>query len=84
MEETGHESKEALISETRTRVDRLLKVKHMMRSNEVDLVNSLAEKLERYGEKTFVSAKQLFWLRDMEERYVPDPRQNNLFEETET
>lgn len=80
MPETGHTTKEELIDEAQTLVARLVTVKHKLRENECEFVLSLDEKLRRYGYGAFVSPKQLFWLRDLEQRYVDDPRQMNLLE----
>jgi len=37
---------------------------------EQDFVASLVDRFEQYGIKTVVSSKQLFWLRDLKERYL--------------
>lgn len=37
---------------------------------EQDFVASLVDRFEHYGIKTVVSSKQLFWLRDLKERYL--------------
>lgn len=34
-----------------------------------EFVLGLAQRLEQYGEKTSVSRKQIFWLRDLAERH---------------
>jgi hypothetical protein len=83
-EETGHKTKQELINEAQTRVDRLVEIKHLMRENEAEFVLSLDSKLKTYGYGTFVSAKQIFRLRDLDERYVPDPRQQGLFQEEDS
>jgi len=80
MPETGHETKKDLINEAVTLVARLVKVKHKLRENECEFVMSLDDKLRQYGYGAFVSPKQLFWLRDLEQRYVPDERQMSLLE----
>lgn len=79
MPETGHATKKKLIDEARELVARLVPVKHKLRENECEFVMSLDEKLKTYGYGAFVSPKQLFWLRDLEERNVPDERQGGLF-----
>jgi hypothetical protein len=78
MPETGHANKKDLIDEARTLVQRLVPVKHKLRENECEFVMSLDEKLRRYGYNAFLSPKQLFWLRDLEQRHVPDERQMSL------
>jgi hypothetical protein len=80
MPETGHATKKDLIDETRELVSRLVEVKHKLKERECEFVLSMDEKLRTYGYGAFVSAKQLFWLRDLEERLVPDERQTGLFE----
>lgn len=37
---------------------------------EQDFVGKIAERLEQYGSEAFVSPKQLFWLRDLKEKYL--------------
>jgi hypothetical protein len=37
---------------------------------EQDFVASLIDRFEQYGERTVISSKQLFWLRDLKERYL--------------
>lgn len=37
---------------------------------EQDFVASLVDRFEQYGIKAVVSSKQLFWLRDLKERYL--------------
>lgn len=37
---------------------------------EQDFVASLMDRFEQYGIKTVVSSKQLFWLRDLKEKYL--------------
>lgn len=78
-EETGHKSKEELIAEASKLVERLTPVVGKMRENEAEFIRSMSEKLKRFGAETFVSPRQLFWMRDLDERYVPDPRQVALF-----
>lgn len=78
MPETGHANKKELIDEARKLVTRLVAVKHKLRENECEFVMSLDDKLRQYGYGAFVSPKQLFWLRDLEQKHVPDERQMNL------
>jgi hypothetical protein len=78
-EETGHKSKEELIAEAKNLVSRLTPVVGKMRANEAEFIRSMGDKLKRYDVETFVSPAQLFWMRDLDERYVPDPRQAALF-----
>lgn len=40
------------------------------KENENDFVQGLLDKFDQYGEQTFVSSKQLFWLRDLKEKYL--------------
>jgi hypothetical protein len=78
MPETGDKTKEDLINEAQTLVARLVLVKHKLRENECEFVMRLDDKLRRYGYGAFVSEKQLFWLRDLDQKHVPDERQMNL------
>lgn len=39
-------------------------------SREEDFVASLIDRFEQYGIKTAVSSKQLFWLRDLKDKYL--------------
>jgi len=50
-------------------VDRLQSVQDL-NDWERTFVNDMAERLEQYGEATFVSAKQLFKLRDIADKYT--------------
>jgi len=79
MPEVLDPKKRDLIFEVATLIDRLLPVISALRENEADFLRSLNAKVERYGVEAFVSAAQLNWLRDLEKRYAPDPRQESLF-----
>lgn len=79
MPETGHTTKQDLINEAVTLTERLLPHLSALRENEREFVESLNGKLRQYGYEAFVSAKQLFWLRDLEQKHVPDERQESLF-----
>ena len=37
---------------------------------EMDFVGGLVDRFEQYGERTIISSKQLFWLRDLKEKYL--------------
>lgn len=39
-------------------------------SKEEDFVSSLVDRFEQYGTKAIVSSKQLFWLRDLKDKYL--------------
>lgn len=41
-----------------------------MQEREREFVDSLSERMIQFGEKCIVSSKQLFWLRDLKERYL--------------
>lgn len=41
-----------------------------MNEKERGFVQQLRERVEKYGAKTMVSPKQLFWLRDIKEHYL--------------
>lgn len=48
----------------------LIGATEMMRDNERKFVEDLMERFEQYQERTLVSVKQLFWLRDLKDRYL--------------
>ena len=50
-----------------------------LRENEREFVGSLAAKLEQYGERTFLSDKQMVWLRAIAQAHYTDPRQIKMF-----
>lgn len=79
MPETGHATREDLINEAQTLCSRLMPHIGALRDNEREFVESLDAKLKQYGSGAFVSARQLFWLRDLEQKYVPDRRQEISF-----
>lgn len=39
-------------------------------SKEEDFVAEMVERFEEYKGRTFVSSKQLFWLRDLKDKYL--------------
>ena len=51
-------------------IESLSQVLDRLRPNEKGFVEELAEKIEQYEERTFVSQKQLEWLEALEERYL--------------
>lgn len=55
------------ITEARGRVERLRPRLAELAPNEARFVTEFAERFARYGERTFVSNRQLFWLRDIED-----------------
>ncbi len=55
--------------EARELVDKLVDSTGDMCEREADFITSMAERLEKYGTRTVVSPKQLFWLRDLVEKY---------------
>ncbi|HEY7184333.1 MAG TPA: hypothetical protein VIC84_23055 [Blastocatellia bacterium] len=71
--------KEKLIDEAQTLVARIVSVKFKLRENECQFVMELDEKLKRYGYGTFVSDKQMNWLKILDKQYSPDERQAELF-----
>jgi hypothetical protein len=60
-------------------VERLVAVIGRLRENEAEFVSSMHEKFGRYGADTYVSDKQLKWLKDLDRQHAPDPRQVALF-----
>lgn len=58
------------VKEAGTLADSLTDVVHHMKSHEREFVVQIAERYEQWGDATFVSEKQLQWLRDLEEKYL--------------
>ncbi len=42
----------------------------IMRSNDIGFLQKMREAVEQYGSRTSVSPRQLFWLRDIKDRYL--------------
>lgn len=80
MTNEANSKKRDLIDEAQRLVKRLIEFKHLLRENEAEFVMSVDEKLKTYGYGTFLSDKQLNWLRILDKAHVPDERQGNLFE----
>jgi hypothetical protein len=53
------------VTEARKHVEALVDHVGAMAPNEAKFISDLEEKFERYGDKTFISTQQLFWLRDI-------------------
>jgi len=53
------------VSEARKHVEALVDHVTAMAPNEAKFITDLAERFEQYGERTIISNKQLFWLRDI-------------------
>jgi hypothetical protein len=56
--------------EAQTLVNILSDYSDQMELHESGFVESLQERFDRYGDETFVSEKQISWLRSLETRYV--------------
>lgn len=56
--------------EAKRLAESLLDTTPAMKEHEREFVEKMAERTQEYGEQTFVSPKQLFWLRDLYERYL--------------
>lgn len=69
-QETGHDSQEALIAEVRHLIDETLPFLDELSPKEQNFVADTAQRLELYGDATQVSAKQLFWLRDIYQKIL--------------
>lgn len=67
--ETGHASLAERAQEARKRVDAIANAVEEMEPNERKFVEDVGGRLDATGDATFVSAKQLFWLRDLDEKY---------------
>lgn len=53
------------VTEARKHVEVLIDHVAAMAPNEADFITKLAANFEKYGERTYISNKQLFWLRDI-------------------
>ena len=53
------------VTEARKHVEVLIDHVAAMAPKEADFITKLAERFEQYGDRTFISNKQLFWLRDI-------------------
>jgi len=56
-------------TEAKRHVDYLEDRLEQMQDHERRFVESLMQSFERFGSKTFISTKQLFWLRDLNLKY---------------
>ena len=57
------------VTEAQKHVEALLPHLKEMAPNEQSLITKLAENFKKYGPRTFISNKQLFWLRDIRMNY---------------
>lgn len=53
------------VTEARKHVEALIDHVAAMAPNEAKFITDLAERFEKYGERTLISNRQLFWLRDL-------------------
>jgi len=53
------------VTEARKHVEALKNHVKAMAPNEAQFITKLAENFQKYGERTYISNKQLFWLRDI-------------------
>ena len=56
-------------TEAKKHVDYLQDFFEQMQQNERTFVEQLSERFDRFGDKTQISNKQLFWLRDLVLKY---------------
>lgn len=56
----------------------LLEHKGALRENEAQFVDDLSNKLAQYGQQTFLSKRQMDWLRAIAKTHLPDPRQTSF------
>ena len=68
-QQTGHATEADKVAEARRIVAELSDCVGAMLTHEARFVLSMEEKFDRYGERTFVSRKVLFWLRDLLNQY---------------
>jgi hypothetical protein len=57
------------VTEAIRHIGYLLDFTERMMDNERKFIEDLSERLDRYGPKTQISNKQLFWLRDLSLKY---------------
>ncbi|MFN7929862.1 MAG: hypothetical protein U0Y68_18340 [Blastocatellia bacterium] len=55
-----------------------LEIRARLHEEERTFVDGMAEKLAQYKERSYISEKQINWLRGIAKK-APDPRQANLF-----
>lgn len=55
-----------------------LEIRARLQPEERDFVDGMAEKLAQYKERSFISEKQINWLRGIAKK-APDPRQPSMF-----
>lgn len=55
--------------EVRKLLDLIMEHEAELNSQELGFVESQSDRLDQYAEKTFVSDKVLFWLRDIKDKY---------------
>jgi len=67
--ETG-KSLEEMAKEATDIATQLIDSTQAMAEHEARFVIGVLERLEKYGDRTFISPKQLFWLRDLLEKYL--------------
>jgi hypothetical protein len=65
--ETGHMSDIERVSEARRLVTEILPFTDKLSAKNAEFIQKFHDRFEQYGDGTFVSAKQLFWLRDIYE-----------------
>lgn len=67
-----------LVKEALDLIDVLLPHIGRLRENEAQFVNELHAKVEQYVVRTYLSDKQMNWLRGLAKDHVPDPRQTSF------
>jgi hypothetical protein len=56
--------------EARNLLDIIMEHEAELNSQELGFVESLSDRMDRYLEDTNISDKQLFWLRDIKDKYL--------------
>lgn len=69
-QETGHASKQERANEACTLTGMLAESEESMEPHEATFFRQMYERCDKWGSETFVSAKQLFWLRDLKDKYL--------------
>lgn len=57
------------VTEARKHIEALKPLVGKMNANEADFIGKVAKKFEQYGDRAFISNKELFFLRDLRAEY---------------
>lgn len=63
-------SKEARAKEAQELIKIIVDISENLTPNEFSFFSNMHDRLVRYQERTYVSEKQIYWLRDIKSRYA--------------